>query len=202
MKQWLATFAMIIVALGITVFGYQYLTDLQTFVSTDNATIEAEVYSIDAIQTGVLADWKIKEGDRVKEGDVVGKIKEQALTINVNATVVRTSVYPNQNVIKGQTLAKMANLDEAYILAYIDEDQMSKVKNGKDVEVTIESLSDEPFDGTVAQIGSGTAEALQTSTNAASSEKILQRVPIKISVENLPIDRLALGAHAEVKIER
>lgn len=205
MKQWLATFVVIIVILGITFFGYQYITDVKTYVSTDNATVEAEIYSIDAMQTGVLADWKIKEGDEVKEGDVVGKIKDQALTANVTATVVRTSVYAKQNVIQGQALAKMANLDETYILAYIDEDQIKKVKNGKDVKVSIESLSDQPFDGKVTQIGSGTGEAFNTATATTSSsdtEKIVQRVPVKISIENLPIDRLTLGAHAEVKIER
>src|SRR5688572_27578056 len=98
MKQWLATFLVFIVILGTAFFGYQYVTDLQTYVSTDNATVEAELYSIDAIQTGVLADWKIKEGDKVKEGDVVGKIKDSVLTANIHATIVRTSVYPKQNV--------------------------------------------------------------------------------------------------------
>jgi multidrug resistance efflux pump len=176
-----------------------------TDICFNNATVEADIYSIDAKQTGVLADWKIKEGDKVKEGDVVGKIKDQALTADVNATVVRTSVYPKQNVIQGQALAKMANLDETYILAYIDEDQISKVKSGKKVKVTIESLSNEAFDGKVTQIGSGTGEALNTSSNTTSSsdaEKVVQRVPVKISVDNLPIDRLTLGSHAEVKIER
>jgi multidrug resistance efflux pump len=203
MKQWLATLVVIIVILGTAVFGYQYFTDMQTYISTDNATVEAEIYSIDAMQTGVLADWKVKEGDQVKEGDVVGKINDQTLISHTDATVVRASVYPNQNVVQGQALAKLANLDETYILAYIDENQIKKVKNNRDVEVTIESLSDETFDGKVTEIGSGTAEAYNTSANASSdTEKVLQRIPVKISVENLPIDRLTLGAHAEVKIKR
>ncbi|MCH5585366.1 efflux RND transporter periplasmic adaptor subunit [Shimazuella sp. AN120528] len=204
MKQWLATFVVIIVVLGIAVFGYQYVTDAQTYVSTDNATLEADTYSIDAEQTGVLTDWKIKEGDKVKTGDIVGKIQNKSLTSKVNATVVKTSVYANQNVFQGQTLAKMANLNETYVLAYIDEDQISKVKNGKDVKVTIESLSSEPYDGKVIQVGSGAGGVYESSptTSSSRSEKEVQRVPVKISVNNLPIDRLTLGVHAEVKIER
>lgn len=201
MKHWLTTFAVIIVILGIAVFGYQYITDTQTYVSTDNATVEADMYSIDAMQTGVLTDWKIKEGDELKAGDIIGKIKNQTLTSKVSATVVKTSVYNKQNLFQGQTLAKLANLNEAYVLAYIDEDQITKVKTGKDVKVTIESLSDEPFDGKVDQIGFR-AGGENESTSASHSEKEVQRVPVKISVNHLPIDRLTLGVHAEVKIER
>jgi multidrug resistance efflux pump len=207
MKQFLTTLIVIIVVLGLGALGYQYMSDKQTYISTDNATVQADLYTVDATQTGKLSDWTIKEGDQVKQGDVVGKITNQSLATNTTGTVVKTSVYPKQNVVTGQTLAQVADLTKTYILAYIDEDQIDQVKQGKDVKVTIESLSNETYDGKVEEIGSGTGAVFRnsgtTSTEAsASSEKEVQRVPVKISVENLPASRITIGVHAEVKIER
>jgi multidrug resistance efflux pump len=203
MKQWLTTIIVIIVVIGVGAFGYQYVSDQQTYISTDNATVQANLSTLDATQSGVLANWKIKEGDIVKQGDVVGKITDQTLTSKTNGTVVKTSVYARQNVLQGQTLAQIADLDQSYVLAYIDEDQISRVKLGQDVKVTIESLSDDFYDGKVMEIGLATGAFYnETETSSASSEQEVQRIPVKISVENLPVNRLTLGVHAEVKIER
>jgi multidrug resistance efflux pump len=203
MKQWLISIVLILVVLVVSAFGYPYFTDKQSYISTDNATLEAEMYSILATQSGVLTEWTIREGDQVKAGDVVGKITNSSLTSDVDATVVKTSVYAKQNVLQGQTLAKLADLNKVYVLAYIDEDQISNVKIGKDVKVNIESLSNESYEGTVKEIGLGTGNSFQTDQSTANNpEKEIQRIPVKITINDLPVNRLTLGVHAEIKIEK
>jgi multidrug resistance efflux pump len=203
MKQWLTTIIVFVVVIGVGAFGYQYVSDQQTYISTNNATVQADLFTLDATQSGVLANWKIKEGDVIKQGDVVGQITNQTLTSKSNGTVVKTSVYAKQNVFQGQTLAQIADLNQTYVLAYIDEKEISNVKQGQDVKITIESLSNRLYDGKVIEIGFATGAFYNgTEGSSASSEKVVQRIPVKISVENLPINRLILGVHAGVKIER
>ncbi|WP_028776732.1 HlyD family secretion protein [Shimazuella kribbensis] len=204
MKQWFISIVMIMALLAIAAFGYPYITDQQAYISTDNASLQADMYSLSATQSGVLTDWKIKEGDLIKVGGIVGKITNSSLTSEVDATVVKTSVYAKQNVLQGQTLAQMADLNKTYVLAYIDEDQIRNVKTGKKVKVNIESLSDESYEGTVKEIGLGTGNSFQTNPSLTNNnaEKEIQRIPVKITVSDLPINRLTLGVHAEVKIEK
>jgi multidrug resistance efflux pump len=198
MRQFFITFVVMIVTVTAGVLGYLYWHDQQLYVSTSNAKLQAELYPVSALKTGVLTDWQLKAGDKVNQGDILGKVAEQNLTADVTATVIKTAVYPKQMVLQGQTIAQLANLDESYILAYIDETKIDQIKRGKKVKVTIPSISNNDFTGKVVEIGYSAGS--ETTTNADT--KVVQRVPVKITVEHLPTDQLVLGSHAEVKIEK
>lgn len=207
MKHWLTSIVVILVVLIVGAFGYQYIIDKQTYVSTNNATVEADMYTITATQTGVLSKWTVKDGDTVTGGNVIGQIDsspKQSIATAITGSIIKTSVFQQQTVFQGQALAKVADITKAYVLAYINEDQVGEIKLGKDVKITIESLSNDPFDGKVMEIGTSTGDVYQSTTlpTKQETEKVIKRVPVKISVNDLPFNRLSLGVHAEVKIEK
>jgi multidrug resistance efflux pump len=198
MRQFYITFVIMIITVTAGVLGYIYWNDQQLYISTNNAKLEAELYPVIAIKNGTLTDWKVKNGDKVNQGEVIGKIADQNISAPATATVVKTAVYPKQTVFQGQTLAQLANLDQAYILAYIDETKIGQVKLGKDVKVTIESLTNSDFSGKVTEIGYTTGDG----STPHSTTKEVQHVPVKITIDHLPTDRLILGTHAKVKIKK
>lgn len=205
MRHWLITVVVVLVVVIAAAWGYEYVVDQQTYVSTDNATVEADTYTVSATQSGVLSVWSLHDGDQVTNGNTVGDIAGKtklAITTPITGSVIKTSVYPKQIVIQGQPLAKIANLNQAYVLALIDEDKVSQVKLGKKVKVSIESLLNGTYDGTVSQIGSATGDVYNGTSSTQETEKVTKRVPVKILISDLPVDRVILGAHAEVKIEK
>ncbi len=204
MKHWLTAILVCIVILTTAALGYQYTLDKNTYISTNNATLEADTYTLTANQTGVVSDWQLSSGKMVQAGKVIGQVQNQSITIPTSGIVIANSVYPKQNVLQGQAMATIGDLNQAYVLAYVDEDQVKKVVTGRNVKVTIDSLLGENYEGNVLSIGNSTGDVTTTSPSSARSttEKEVKRVPVKIKVRNLSTDKITLGVHAEIKIEK
>jgi membrane fusion protein, multidrug efflux system len=85
--------------------------------------------------------------------------------------------------------------DEVWVTANFKETQLDAMRPGQPVTVAIDAYPERVISGHVASIqpGSGTAFSLLPAENATGNYvKIVQRVPVKIVLDNSPAD-VALG---------
>jgi membrane fusion protein (multidrug efflux system) len=101
---------------------------------------------------------------------------------------VGTYVTPGQSVM-------MFVPDEVWIVANYKETQLAYMRPDQPVEFTIDAYPSRKLTGRVASVqpGSGTAFSLLPAENATGNYvKVVQRVPLKIIVDNWPAD-VAIG---------
>jgi membrane fusion protein (multidrug efflux system) len=108
--------------------------------------------------------------------------------------IVRLSGAKGQYVQAGQAVSMFVP-DEIWITANFKETQLTDMRPGQPVDVTIDAYPDRTFRGRVdsVQPGSGTAFSLLPAENATGNYvKVTQRVPVKIVIDKWPKD-VAIG---------
>jgi membrane fusion protein, multidrug efflux system len=91
--------------------------------------------------------------------------------------------------------------DEIWVTANFKETQLDYMRPGQPVTLTIDAYPEREIEGHLASVqpGSGTAFSLLPAQNATGNYvKIVQRVPVKIVIDNPPSD-VALGPGMSVE---
>jgi membrane fusion protein, multidrug efflux system len=129
--------------------------------------------------------------------------------LNLSHTVV-IAAQPGRVVSLGAAVGQYAqpgtNLtmfvpDQSWITANFKETQLDAMRPGQPVTITIDAYPDRTIRGHVASVqpGSGTAFSLLPAENATGNwVKVVQRVPVKIVMDNPPAD-VALGPGMSVE---
>jgi len=129
-------------------------------------------------------------------------------TIKAPATgyVGRKNVEVGNRVSSGQTLLVVVE-PELWVVANFKETQLAKMKAGQPVRISIDSIPDKVFDGTVDSFSPATGNefALLPADNSTGNfTKIVQRVPVKIVFNPDSIrgyeKRIRAGESAVVKV--
>ncbi len=108
--------------------------------------------------------------------------------------VVNLSAAVGEYATTGAGLAMFVP-DDIWVTANFKETQLDAMRPGQPANIEIDAYPDHKFKGHVASVqpGSGTAFSLLPAENATGNYvKIVQRVPVKIILDNPPAD-LALG---------
>jgi multidrug resistance efflux pump len=220
---WALTVLIVILVIAAATVLYMYNQSLQ-FIETDNATLSADQVTVSSTQAGKLTEWTVQNGSKVNKNDRLGTEKliasaqgtqtspkadanntSKAIQSPIDGTVIQTNLKNNQTVSQGQPLAVIADLSKVYVVAYIDEDDVKDVSVGKDVDVMIDAYPNQTFSGKVDQVGSSAGKFVQGSNSVVTSgsdKKEVQRVPIKISLQDFSVDRPVIGLNATVKIHK
>ncbi|MGV2186603.1 HlyD family secretion protein [Rhizobium rhizogenes] len=117
-------------------------------------------------------------------------LKYTTITAAQPGRVVRLTGAKGQYVEAGQTVSMLVP-DEIWITANFKETQLTDMRPGQPVDVTIDAYPDHMLHGKVASVqpGSGTAFSLLPAENATGNYvKVTQRVPVKIVVDKWPTD--------------
>jgi multidrug resistance efflux pump len=208
-----------LLCLLIVIGGAAYYTiQRMNYVTTDNARVTTYLFQIAPPAAGRLSQWSIHTGNHVQKGMLVGSVQAAPmpnqqpsqgtaattkLESPVDGTVVKTSVQAGQSVTQNQPLAMVANLSNKYILAYIDENEISNVQVGDDVDVYLDADSGNKLKGTVSKIGGQAGDITAASSSQSSrSSKQTERVPVEITVPNFQGDYAVIGMNATVKIHK
>jgi membrane fusion protein (multidrug efflux system) len=100
--------------------------------------------------------------------------------------ITRKSIEPGVNIQAGQPLMALVPLQDAWITANYKERQITYLRPGQKVEFSVDAYPDKTFSGTVDSImaGTGAAFSLLPPENATGNYvKVVQRVPVKISID-------------------
>ncbi|WNB92167.1 HlyD family efflux transporter periplasmic adaptor subunit [Bacillus sp. NEB1478] len=196
-----------IVVLALVAGGTYYYIQNSNYVSTDNAKVTGDLFSITAPANGKLSDWNIEEGKTVKKADQIGTIsgeKTAEIVSPADGTIIKKQANTDQMVQAGQTLASEVNMDALYVIANIKEDEIKDIHEGDQVDITVDGDENTVLDGNVEKIGYATNSLfslMPKSNDDANYTKVTQTVPVKISITN-STDKVLPGMNAEVKISK
>jgi membrane fusion protein (multidrug efflux system) len=124
-----------------------------------------------------------------------------------DGTIAKKSVEVGMVVPAGQALFGFVSSNERWVEANFKETQLSRIQPGQKVYVDVDAVKGKSFEGTVDSIGSATGSTftlLPPDNSTGNFTKVVQRVPVKIVLDNLSaedIDRLAAGLSAVVKVK-
>jgi len=115
-----------------------------------------------------------------------------------DGVVGERQVQPGDYVNVGSNLINVVPLPNVYVIANYKETQLTRVRPGQGVDITVDSFPDEKLKGRVERISpaSGSQFALLPPDNATGNfTKVVQRVPVRIIIDkNQPLlERLLPG---------
>ena len=215
-----------VVIIGLCVLGYFYYEYTHYF-RTDNAKVSADTVTITPLLTGNVLSWNVKEGTVVSKDQILGR-QDTSLTIasnNINVStmnntadlimskanikspidgkVIQSNVIEGETVSPGMQLAIVADTNNTYIVANIEETDIFKIKEGQTVDITIDAYPGKTFTGYVRNITQASQTAFSTFASLNTSgtySKVTQLIPVKISIVNDEKLPMLLGMNAVVKI--
>jgi membrane fusion protein (multidrug efflux system) len=113
----------------------------------------------------------------------------------VTGRITRKSVQPGNYVQVGQALLSIVP-EQVYVIANFKETQLAHMRPGQPVLIEVDAYPGRPFRGHVdsIQAGSGAAFSLLPPENATGNYvKVVQRVPVKILIDDAPDPARVLG---------
>jgi multidrug resistance efflux pump len=211
-KAFFAVLVLMVLALGGISAYYWYKS--YYFVITEDAYVDATLVRVGPQVAGQLKEVYVDEGREVRAGEPLARLDDQTLAAGVSVdltyikspitgTVLKRLANPGEMVAPGQAVVMVADLRQVYITANVEETDLGKVRPGQFVEFTVDSFPGVRFTGRVQQIGEATAATfslLPTRTTSGTFTKVVQRVPVKITIDDYHGRRLLPGLSAVVRI--
>lgn len=214
MKKMVLINIITIVALVIIgVVGFYFYNNATSYVTTDNAKVDGDQIKIASPASGKIKSFDAKQGDQLKKGDTVaevtaqsqdGQTQDQKIKMPQDGTIAKTDGMEGSIAQAGSPIAYAYNLDDLYITANIDENDLSSIEKGDKVDVTIDG-QDSKIDGKIKEIGKATANSfslMPSSNSEGNYTKVSQVIPVKISLDSQPSKNVVPGMNAEVKIHK
>ena len=114
----------------------------------------------------------------------------------IDGVVTRRNVNPGDNVQVGQGLMAVRSLDEIWVDANFKETQLGDLRIGQPVDLYVDMYGDKHvFKGRISGFtnGTGSTLALLPAQNATGNfVKVVQRLPVRIDIENYDPDKRPL----------
>jgi membrane fusion protein (multidrug efflux system) len=143
---------------------------------------------------------------RVREAALA--LKRTQIVAPISGTVARRSVQIGSRIAPGTPLMAVVALSDAWVDANFKEVQLDRIRIGQPVELHADLYGgDVVYHGQVAGLGagSGSAFSLLPAQNASGNWiKIVQRVPVRISLDQKELDehplRVGLSMKAQIDL--
>lgn len=206
-----ASFVMLVIMAGVA--GYYWFMQAH-YVITDDARIDGRIISVSTQITGKINDIYVGEGDLVKEGQNLVRQTDLSLSsgANIDLSVIKspitgTVIQKTGNVgeigTPGYPIMMLADLKNLYVTAEVEETDLTKIRPKQLVEFTVDAFPGVAFTGQVISINKATVStfSLLPSKNTGDSfTKVVQRIPVKISITDYHACQLVPGMNVTVKI--
>jgi multidrug resistance efflux pump len=199
------------------------------FVATDDARVAADVVPVSPEIAGKIIDWRVKEGDMVAKDDILGRqdlgaaltsialnpqnlgsvagvVAEKAIIrAPIAGQIILSTAVVGEMATPGVSLAVIADTDGLYVSANVKEGDIERVKIGQPVDFWVDAFHGKEFHGRVETIGRATNSTFsllpaQNESNGGNYTKVVQVIPIKISILDRDNARLMIGMNAYIKI--
>jgi multidrug resistance efflux pump len=233
MKRNIIIIAIIVVALiGGGGIAYYYNYQNSHFISTDDAQVTADMVTVTPQISGGIKDWSATVGETVTKGQVLGSQEtdtmlgsmasqlttpqaqqaEEALLASkanikspIDGKIIQSSAVVGQMASTSTSVVVVADIADAYITANIKEVDISDIKVGQTVTVSIDAYKGKTFSGKVEDIGQAAESVfslLPTQNTSGNYTKVTQLIPVKISIEDSDSRNLMPGMNASVRIDK
>jgi len=210
-RKKLISLIMVVMVVALASVACYYWYKNSYFVSTEDARVVGDLVNVSPQISGKLLELSIEEGDKVIKDQILGRqgisnpqetnIDQSVFRAPIDGMVIKKQGTVGEYISAGQTVAILVDQDKLYISANIEETKLTKIKEGQQVDITIDQYSDKSFSGKIKYVGqaSNSTFALLPSSTSGTFTKVIQRVPIKIEFDKKD-STLLPGTNAVVKI--
>ena len=203
-KNLLFSILAILIIIGVGVWYYVYW-ESNTYFTTENAKVTAQMYSVTPTIAGKLVKYTVDEGSIVKENEIIGRVENGTyLKSPINGQVVKSNATLNQIVSPATPVTVIADTDNIYVGANIEETDIVRIKEGQQVTVELDAFGGKKFKARVTEIDKTTQTAISGNAMSYSTSgtytKVTQLIPIKIKLDDVNLMGL-IGTNATVKIK-
>ncbi len=115
------------------------------------------------------------------------------------------SIQNGELLMPGQRLLSIVSNQRPFVIANFRESQLGHIHVGDKVEINVDALKGEKFTGRVEAIADATGaqySPMAPDNATGNFVKIEQRIPVKISFTEGPVDLLASGMNVTCKVRR
>ena len=189
-------------ASGQTAISQQSLDDQLALAQEDEAAAaQADANLAQAQSQAVAADADLNSADAqvqaaratVEQNQVsFGKLK---ITAPIDGHVVQLNANIGSYVTEGTQIMALVP-EHLYVTANYKETQLDQIRIGQKVDLRVDAFPDVKFEGTVQSIQRGAGQAFQLlpAQNATGNfVKVVQRVPVRISIDGPSLDDYPIG---------
>jgi multidrug resistance efflux pump len=215
---------LLVVAALIAFFGYRYYYNSTHFVWTDNASVSGSIIQVGSPNAGQVSTVLTDVGQNVQKDQIVAKVivgqttattasgaakvgfantqnQQTDVTAPLSGVVVARLADPGSTIAPGQPIVAVVDQTKLYVVANVNETELSRIKVGEAVDVTVDSLS-VTLPGRVDAItpaSAGSFSLIPQSNSSGNYSKVVQVIPVRVAVDygSLP---LVLGSSVEVNI--
>ncbi|AEF95290.1 secretion protein HlyD family protein [Desulfotomaculum nigrificans CO-1-SRB] len=206
---------LVLIAMVLTMGGVSFYYWYQNthYISTEDAKVDGNIVKVSPQVSGKIVELPVEENQYLKQDDLIGRLSDVTLAPGSNfdltmikapisGTIIKKIGHEGEIATPGSPVVMMADLNNLYITANIEENKLNKIKVGQFVEYTIDSFPKQKFTGRVISIGeaANSVFSLLPQQTGNSFTKITQRIPVKISIDDYHNLRLLPGMSAVVKI--
>jgi multidrug resistance efflux pump len=190
-----------------------YFIDAQNYVSTDNAQIDGDKIAVVAPTSGTVIDWTARQGTRIEENRILGRIRiqggfvqpEMPVRAPADATVVVDNAVEGAYVTAGTELAVAYDFSTIYVTARVDETAIDDVHAGQRVDIEVDAFPGAELTGTVRGVQGGAAGVFSIfpeSNTSGNFQKVTQVIPVEIEIVDPANLALLPGMNVTVKIHK
>ncbi|WP_338533633.1 HlyD family efflux transporter periplasmic adaptor subunit [Paenibacillus peoriae] len=193
--------------------GYYYWYQGTHYVKSEDAHIAGEQYKVMPQITAKLDQIYVEEGDVLKQNDMIavqdvsgldsGSVNKAVLRSPIDGSVIKINFKELEIASPSSAVAIMTDMNSLYVTTNIEESDISRIKPGADVDVTLDTAEGKVIQGKVSRIGQASNSvfsAIPTTNTSGNFNKVTQRIPVKIAL-NIPDGmQLIPGTNVEVRI--
>jgi len=123
-----------------------------------------------------------------------------------DGSIAKKSVEVGSLVSAGQPLFGFVSSEERWVTANFKETELADIHIGQRVKISVDAIPNRSFNGEVESISSSTGSTfslLPPDNSTGNFTKVVQRIPVKIKLQNLSGDEIKLlqaGLSADVSV--
>jgi len=169
---------------------------------------EKAVFSVDEANTRIAINEAEIKRSRAALHMARINLSYTLITAPNNGVLGRRTINEGQLIQAGQQIATLVTDDQKWVVANFREKQMPEIKIGEKIQINVDALGGNEFDGIVTAISEATGSkysAVPVDNSTGNFVKVQQRIPVRIEFTpaNDPeqLDRLRAGMNVEVKLK-
>lgn len=209
-KQILLKVLSVLIVSMVCIVGYFWFEG-SNYVQTEDARVYGDIAKIASQISGKIVDIDMEEGQRVYKDQILGRVEMinqpdsstelSLLRAPIDGVVLKKQGLVGEVASPSQALGMMVDPSKLYVIANIEETKINRVHVGQKVTFAIDQFDGTKFEGKVITIGQATNStfSLMPSSSSGSFTKVIQKIPVKISIEGHHVNLLP-GANTTVKI--
>jgi multidrug resistance efflux pump len=213
----------IVIILGGAALGVWLGYQSYKYVSTDNARVAAPLIPVTVLASCQVVSLDVDIGSYVEKGQKIATVGapradnptsrqgfrdvamgRSSIESPVSGYIAAVWTYPGAVVSAGQPVVTVYDISETWVIANVSELELYRILPGQEVEIKVDSLGGATLGGKVEGVAAATAATfslLPQNNTTGNFIKVVQVVPVKISVANPGNYILVPGTSVEVKID-